>query len=64
MLALGCVLEFLVTTTFEANGTAKHLFIFNVTVDLCLLLAVISLAGASMRLWRRLREDAVRALPS
>jgi hypothetical protein len=42
----------------EANGTAKHLFIFNVAVDLCLLMAVLSLADACMRLWRRRSESA------
>jgi hypothetical protein len=56
VLALGCALEFFVTVTFEANGTAKHLFIFNVAVDLCLLLAVLGLADAAMRLWRRRSE--------
>ena len=53
VLALGCVLEFIVTVTFEANGTAKHLFIFNVAVDICLLMAVLSLADAASRVWRR-----------
>jgi hypothetical protein len=59
VLALGCALEFMVTVTFEANGTAKHLFIFNVAVDLCLLLAALSLADAAMRLWRRRSEAAL-----
>jgi hypothetical protein len=53
VLALGCALEFAVTVTFEANGTAKHLFLFNVAVDLCLLLAVLSAAEAAVALWRR-----------
>lgn len=43
VLAVGCLLEFVVCTTFEANGTAKHLFIFNVAVDISLLLTLISL---------------------
>ncbi len=58
VLALGCVLEFIVTVTFEANGTAKHLFIFNVAVDLCLLMAVLSLADAAIRPWRRRSQAA------
>jgi hypothetical protein len=53
VLGMGCALEFVATVTFEANGTAKHLFIFNVAVDICLLLAVLGLADASARLWRR-----------
>jgi hypothetical protein len=52
VLGLGCALEFIATVTFEANGTAKHLFIFNVAVDICLLMAVLSLAEASLRPWR------------
>lgn len=56
VLAVGCALEFIVSITFEANGTAKHLFIFNVAVDLCALLAVIGLAGAVVRLRRRRLE--------
>jgi hypothetical protein len=53
VLGLGCALEFIVAVTFEANGTAKHLFIFNVAVDLCLLMAALSLADAAAQLWRR-----------
>ena len=53
VLAVGCALEFMVSVTFEANGTAKHLFIFNVAVDLCLVLAMLSLGEACARLWRR-----------
>jgi hypothetical protein len=61
VLALGCAIELLVTVTFEANGTAKHLFIFNVAVDICLLLAALDLADAALRLWRR-RSEAVSAV--
>jgi len=60
VLAFGCALEFVATVTFETNGTAKHLFIFNVAVDLCVLLAALSLADACMRRWRR-RSEAVSA---
>jgi hypothetical protein len=60
VLGLGCALEFIVVVTFEGNGTAKHLFIFNVAVDLCLLMAALNLAEASTRLWRR--RSAVTAL--
>jgi hypothetical protein len=56
VLALGCALEFIVSVTFEANGTAKHLFIFNVAVDLCALLAAMGLAGSVVRVWRRRLE--------
>ena len=61
VLGLGCALEFIVTVTFEANGTAKHLFIFNVAVDLCVLMAVLSLAEASARLC--LRRSAAAPVP-
>jgi peptidoglycan/LPS O-acetylase OafA/YrhL len=54
-LALGCALEFIVVVTFEANGTAKHFFIFNVAVDLCLLMALLSAGEAAGQLWRRRR---------
>jgi hypothetical protein len=57
-LALGCLLEFVVTVTFEANGTAKHLFIFNVAVDLCFLLALSSLLELAGRRWLRAAADA------
>jgi len=53
LLALGCALELIVVVTFEANGTAKHFFIFNVAVDLCLLMTIISLGEAAAQLWRR-----------
>ncbi len=53
VLGLGSALEFVATVTFEANGTAKHLFIFNVAVDICLLLALLSLADAAAQRRRR-----------
>jgi hypothetical protein len=40
LILLGCIGEFIVTITFEANGNAKHLFIFNVMVDAVLLFAL------------------------
>jgi hypothetical protein len=40
----GCVAEFIVTITFEANGNAKHLFIFDVIIYLLVILAVADLA--------------------
>jgi hypothetical protein len=52
VLGLGCALEFIVSVTFEANGTAKHLFIFNVAVDICLLLAALGVADA-VSAWRK-----------
>jgi hypothetical protein len=55
VLALGCTVEFIAVVTFEANGTAKHFFIFNVAVDLCLLLFLLSLGEAFAQLWRRRR---------
>jgi len=55
VLALGCALEFIAVVTFEANGTAKHFFIFNVAVDLCLLMALLSLGEAATQPWRRRR---------
>jgi hypothetical protein len=39
-LLAGCVGEFIITVTFEANGTAKHLFLFNVVVDLLVLMVI------------------------
>jgi hypothetical protein len=48
-------LEFIAVVTFEANGTAKHFFIFNVAVDLCILMALLSLCEAAAQLWRRRR---------
>jgi hypothetical protein len=56
VLGIGCALELFATVTFEANGTAKHLFIFNVAVDICLLLALLSLGDAVAQLWRRRRS--------
>lgn len=40
MWVVACILEFIAVVTFEANGTEKHFFIFNVLVDLVLLLAI------------------------
>jgi hypothetical protein len=53
VLALGCLFEFVVSVTFETNGTAKHLFIFNVGVDITLLLALLGLVDvlARVRPW-------------
>lgn len=53
LLAVGCALELVVTVTFEANGTAKHLFLFNVAFDLCTLLALLALADAVVLLRQR-----------
>lgn len=41
VLVFGCALEYAAVITFEANGTAKHLFLFNVMTDLVGLLAVL-----------------------
>lgn len=62
VLAVGCALEFIVVVTFEANGTAKHFFIFNVAVDLCLVMAVVSVVEAAAQLWRR-RSGRFAAVP-
>jgi hypothetical protein len=43
LMALSCVLEFIVVATFEANGPKKHFFIFNVLVDIVCLLAAVDL---------------------
>jgi hypothetical protein len=59
VLGLGCAIELVVTVTFEANGTAKHLFVFNVAVDICLLMIVLGLADVARRMWRRRSEIAL-----
>jgi hypothetical protein len=51
-LLAGCIGEFFVTVTFEANGTAKHLFIFNVLVDLLLLLLLAELVDLLVDRWK------------
>ena len=57
MLVVGCILQFLAVVTFEANGTEKHFFIFNVLVDLVLVLAIFELAQlASLVRARRLKS--------
>jgi len=58
IIALGCAFEFVATVTFEANGTARHLFLFNVAVDMCILLALLSVGDTATQLWRRYRPVA------
>jgi hypothetical protein len=45
MLVLAAVLQYIIVVTFEANATAKHLFIFNVNVDVCLFLAILDIVA-------------------
>jgi hypothetical protein len=53
-LLFGLILQFVAVVTFEANGTEKHFFIFNVLADLLLLFAVLDLA--SLPSWLRARR--------
>jgi hypothetical protein len=61
MLLVGCILEFVAIVTFEANGTEKHFFVFNVLVDLVIAMAIIEV-DAVIALWRA-RRAAVSAPP-
>jgi hypothetical protein len=45
MLLASAAAEFVVTITFEANGTAKHLFVFDAAIDLLLVLVVADLSA-------------------
>lgn len=51
MWIVGAVLQFVAVATFEANGTEKHFFIFNVLVDLLIVMAILDVSAATMR-WR------------
>ncbi|MBV8757913.1 MAG: hypothetical protein JO257_11575 [Deltaproteobacteria bacterium] len=53
MLVIGCILEFIAVVTFEANGTEKHFFIFNVLVDFVILLGVFELVVVARLLRQR-----------
>jgi hypothetical protein len=53
MLVAGCVLQFVAVITFEANGTEKHFFVFNVLVDLVLVLAIFEVARLAGLVWER-----------
>jgi len=53
MWVVGCILEFVAIVTFEANGTEKHFFIFNVLVDLVLVTSLVELDRV-VELWRAL----------
>ena len=55
MLVAGCVLQLVAVITFEANGTEKHFFIFNVLVDFVLLLAGFELAALAALVRERWR---------
>jgi hypothetical protein len=55
---VGCVLQFIAVVTFEANGTEKHFFIFNVLVDLVFVMSIVEI-DAVVAMWRRRRSDRV-----
>jgi hypothetical protein len=46
-LLVGLLAQYFVVVTFEANGTAKHFFIFNVLADLLCLLAFIDVVSVT-----------------
>jgi hypothetical protein len=54
--------EFVVTITFEANGTVKHLFVVDVAVALVLVLVAAEISAAVSR-WRATRASHPRLLP-
>ena len=54
MWVIGCILEFVAIVTFEANGTEKHFFIFNVLVDLVLVMSIFDIADV-IAAWRSRR---------
>ena len=53
MLLAGCILQFIAVVTFEANGTEKHFFIFNVLVDVVIVLSVFEVARLAELWWSR-----------
>ncbi len=60
MWVVGCVLEFIAVITFEANGTEKHFFIFNVLVDLVIVLSLLEIDDV-VGLWRQRRRGSVNS---
>jgi hypothetical protein len=54
MWVIGCILEFIAIVTFEANGTEKHFFIFNVLVDLVVVMSIFDIADV-VSAWRARR---------
>ena len=60
-LLAGAVGEFIVTITFEANGNAKHLFIFNVIVWIVVMLALTDVVDALVIRRRRAPQSRRRS---
>ena len=56
MLVIGTVLEFFVSASFDANGNAKHLFIFNCMVDVILVLAGVDIIATGLSAWANVRR--------
>lgn len=63
MWTAGCVLEFIAIVTFEANGTEKHFFIFNVLVDLLFVMSLLEIDRV-VGLWRDRRRPQIEATAS
>jgi hypothetical protein len=61
VLVFGCALEYAAVITFEANGTAKHLHLFNAMTDLVGLLAVLDLGRTIKAAFALVHPGSLRA---